>query len=76
MTNQELLIKANLADQAWAKQAVADTIHGLKFNELLVKRGLWDKYIAQMQTELELDAYSCFAIGLKDLYTIAKRLEK
>lgn len=63
------------ADQSWATQAVADTLHGLQFNELLVKRGLWDKYIAQMHDDQELDAFSCFAIGLKDLYQVSKRLE-
>lgn len=76
MTDQErMLANYTPSDLAWAKQAVADTIHGLQFNELLVKRGLWDKFIANMHDELEFDAYSTFAIGLKDLYQTAKRVE-
>ena len=77
MTDQErILASYHPSDIAWAKQAVADTLHGLHLNQMLVNRGFWDKYIVNMRDEQDLDAYAAFAIGLQDLYKIAKRVEK
>lgn len=77
MTDQErLLASYHTSDIAWAKQAVADTLHGIHLNGVLVRKGLWDKLIANMRDESELDAYATFAIGLKDLYSMAKKVER
>lgn len=60
-------------DSAWAAKAVADLLAGLSLNQRLVEDGVWDQYIADMEADVELNAYGTFLLGLRDSYTVAKQ---
>lgn len=62
------------SDAAWAAQAVQDLFAGLKLNQRLVTDGVWDQYIADMETDADLSAYGTFLIGLRDSLVIAKKV--
>lgn len=60
-------------ESQWASKAVADLLAGLKLNQRLVDDGIWDQYIADMETDVELNAYGTFLVGLRDSLKLARR---
>lgn len=64
---------ASSPESQWAHKAVADLLAGLKLNQRLVDDGIWDQYIADMDSDVELNAYGTFLIGLRDSLKTAKR---
>jgi hypothetical protein len=66
----------NQSDKQWADQAVGDLLAGLKLNQRLVQDGVWDQLISDMETDGEVAAYGVFLMGLRDSYSVAKRVRK
>jgi hypothetical protein len=41
-----------------------------------VQDGVWDQLISDMETDGEVAAYGVFLMGLRDSYSVAKRVRK
>jgi hypothetical protein len=73
MLNPQKSATTDQPDSDWAAGAVQDLLAGLTLNQRLVDDGIWDQYIADMETDADLSAYGTFLIGLRDSLKLAKK---